>query len=109
MDILIPDSDLQKLCSTEREQNKRLGKAGAKKLRARLADLQAASRVTDLVAGKPHPLKGDRAGQFAVSLDGGRRLVFESANDPIPVGDDGSVVWDKVTAVRIVFIGDYHD
>jgi proteic killer suppression protein len=69
----------------------------------------AAQRVTDLIAGRPHPLKGDRSGQFAVDLDGGRRLVFEAASDAPPTQDDGSIDWRQVTAVTVVFIGDYHD
>lgn len=109
MKIDLSDNDLKTLCSHEREQKRRLGQTGARKLRARLADLIAASCVSELVAGHPHPLKGDRAGQFAVDLDGGRRLVFEPAADPPPTRDDGSVAWDRVAAVRIVYIGDYHD
>jgi proteic killer suppression protein len=100
---------LEKLCLTERQQKKELGAVGAKKLRSRLADIEAAATVRDLVAGRPHPLEGDRDGQFAVNLDGGRRLVFEPDHDPIPYEADGSVAWEKVTAVRIVWIGDYHD
>ena len=109
MDIFFADEGLEDLCRTERLQNKHLGAAGARKLRTRLADLAAAARVSDLVSGRPHPLKGDRAGQFAVDLDGGRRLVFEPAHDPPPLHDDGSIAWNQVTSVRIVFIGDYHD
>lgn len=109
MDILFADSDLELLCSQEREGKRRLGAKGAKKLRTRLADLQAAARVTDLVAGHPHPLKRDRQGQFAVDLDGGCRLVFEAAHDPKPQRADGQIAWDLVTAVCIVYIGDYHD
>lgn len=75
---------------------------------ARLADLRAARVVTELVAGHPEPLSGDRRGQFSLRLDGGRRLVFEPT-DPVPRGDDKAIVWGKVTSVRIVFIGDYHD
>ncbi|MEH2065392.1 MAG: killer suppression protein HigA [Nostoc sp.] len=75
----------------------------------RLAILGAASCVTELFAGRPHPLKGDRAGEFAVDLEGGKRLVFKPDNDPIPLTEDGSIDWSNVTAVCIVFIGDYHD
>lgn len=109
MDILFADASLERLCSQQREQNKQLGAQGARKLRARLADLAAASKVTDLAAGRPHPLVGDRAGQFSLRLDGGRRLVFEPAHEPVPQREDGSTAWDRVTAVRIIFIGDYHD
>ncbi|MEY2911543.1 MAG: hypothetical protein RLZZ184_852 [Cyanobacteriota bacterium] len=60
---------------------------------------------------------GDRAGQYALDIDKskpgrgrvGKRLVFKPDNDPVPLTEDGSVFWSKVTAVCIVFIGDYHD
>jgi proteic killer suppression protein len=48
-------------------------------------------------------------GQFALDLDGGRRLVFEPAHDPIPRKDDGGIDWSAVSRISIVFIGDYHD
>lgn len=108
MDILVVDAWLS-LCDDQKQQQKILGKVGAKKLRARLADLAAAARVTDLVLGDPHPLGHDRAGQFALRLHGGWRLVFEPAHDPPPQSADGAIAWDQVTAVRIVWIGDYHD
>ena len=108
MDILFRSTELEALCCNERTQQKHPGAAGAKKLRSRLGDLDAASRVSELVAGRPHPLKGDRAGEFALDLDGGRRLVFEPADTP-PVRDDGSIDWHRVTRVRITYIGNYHD
>ena len=37
-----------------------LGDIGARKLKARLSDLEAASHVTDFLTGNPHPLTGDR-------------------------------------------------
>lgn len=109
MRILFSDDDLQAVCSEEKRQKRELGAACAKKLRTRLADLAAASRVSDLVAGRPHPLVGDRQGQFSVSLEGGKRLVFEPANEPIPTRADGAIAWDHVTEVRIIYVGDYHD
>lgn len=42
-------------------------------------------------------------------LDGGRRLVFEPATEPPPLNEDGTIAWDRVTSIRVVFIGDYHD
>lgn len=88
---------------------KEFGNDCARKLRTRLADLRAAGNVAELTAGRPHPLKCDRAGQFALDLHGGKRLVFEAANNPVPIRSDASIAWDLVAKVRIVFIGDYHD
>jgi proteic killer suppression protein len=110
IEILFPTADLQRLCEQQKVAVRRLGPESARKLRTRLADLLAASAVGDLVAGHPHPLKGDRAGQFAVSLAGAHRLVFEPANDPMPRSQqEGAIDWARVTRVRVVFVGDYHD
>jgi proteic killer suppression protein len=88
---------------------KNLGSQCAAKLRIRLAALEAATRVTDLIAGNPHPLKGDRGGQFALSLAGGARLVISAAQNPCPTKADGSIDWSQITMVCIEFLGDYHD
>ena len=106
--ITFADDDLRQLCSTERLAKRRIGSKNTKKLKARLADLQVAANVSQLVAGRPHPLKGDRAGQFALDLDGGCRLVFAPANDTATAAG-GVIDWSKVTEVKVLEIGDYHD
>lgn len=109
LDISYANRALETVCTDARQAKRRLGEKGFEKLKRRLADLRAAANVRLLVAGRPHPLRGDRAGQFAVDLEGGSRLVFEPANNPVPKDLDGATAWDQVTAIRIVFIGDYHD
>lgn len=103
------DKKLRELCERKETADRKLGAACARKLRSRLADLQAAACVIDLVAGRPHPLRGDRAGQFALDLEAGTRFVFEPIHSPVPSREDGGFDWSRVTKVRIVFIGDYHD
>lgn len=109
MDIDFQNKDLRKLCESDTHAQRKLGPDCAKKLRARLSDLEAAERVTDLVAGKPHPLAGDRDGQFALSLAGGARLTIVADHEPLPTDSHGKIDWSKVSKIRIVFIGDYHD
>lgn len=109
MEINFKDKKIRDLCEKQAVAEKKLGAACARKLRARLSDMEAASRVTDLVAGNPHPLKGDRAGQFALDLAGGWRLVFAPDHDPCPTRPDGGIDWFQVTIVCIEYIGDYHD
>jgi proteic killer suppression protein len=109
MKITFKDNKLRKLCEVEKEAQKKLGAKSARKLKSRLEDLRASEIVTDLVSGRPDPLKGDRDGEFALDLDGGKRLVFEAANEPVPLKKDNSIDWSNVTSIRIVFIGDYHD
>lgn len=88
---------------------RKLGPEAARKLRARLADLEAAGSVTELIAGRPHELRGDRKGQYAVVIQGGMRLVFEPTRQPPPEHPHGGVNWTLVDDITIVFIGDYHD
>jgi len=109
MEIFFSKGDLQKLCESSRMMERRLGTACANKLKRRLADLQAAVTLKHVTAGRPHPLERDRQGQFALCLHGACRLVFESTDEPIPYNKDGTIAWNEVTKVRIVFIGDYHD
>lgn len=109
MDIEFSSPDLQALCEQQRLMTKQLGDICGRKLRTRLSDLRAVACVAELNAGRPHPLKGERTGQFALDLHGGKRLVFEPANIPLPILADGSIAWVLVTKVRIIFIGDYHD
>lgn len=108
MIIRFKTAELEDLCSDPKVQARKLGDVGARKLRTRLAEVLAASRVGELFNGKPHPLQGDLAGSFAVALDGGRRLVFEPADDPKPMTTDGVLDWPAVRSVCITFIGDYH-
>lgn len=109
MKINFKDKKIRELCEKKAVAVKKLGPDSARKLLNRLSDLEAASRVTDLVAGKPHPLTGDRAGQFAVGLAGGWRLVFAPDHDPCPTKSDGGIDWSEVTIICIEYIGDYHD
>lgn len=109
MEINIPDDDLRALCEQQRLAVRELGKPCARKLRSRLADIDAAAHVRELVAGRPHPLVGDRFGQFALDLHGGVRLVFEPDHNPVPAFSDGGIDWAQVTRITIIFIGDYHD
>lgn len=109
MEITFRDKKVRELCEIRATAEKALGKPCARKLCTRLGDLEAAASVADLIAGNPHPLKGNRAGQFALDLFGGRRLVFAPDHDPCPARPDGAIDWSLVTIVCIGFIGDYHD
>ncbi len=109
MEIDFATTKLRALCEQHTRMVGAFGFPCAKKLQNRLADLEAAAFVAELVAGRPHPLRGDRLGQFSVDLHGPVRLVFEPNQNPVPRNADKSIAWNQVSKVRIVFIGDYHD
>jgi len=102
---------MQKACNSERESDRLWGPENARKIRLRITDLTAADSLAQvflLPAARCHELKGGRAGQFAVDVRHPFRLVFEPANDPVPVRDDGGIDLPKVTKVRILDVEDYH-
>lgn len=109
IDITFRDRDLAKACQDKRECRKRFG-GDYKLLLRRLESLSAAVALDDLanVAGKLHPLRGERQGQWALNLWGLFRVVFEPANDPLPKLRDGGLDLSKITAVRILEVTDYH-
>ncbi len=109
MKVSYGDSDLEALCRQARIAIKKLGDPSAKKLQRRIAELHAARIVGELVAGRPHPLKGDRAGEFAVDLHGGHRLVFRPTLETAALKPDGSIDWAAVNEVTVIWAGDYHD
>lgn len=109
MEIRFKDKKIRRLCEVQAAAEKKLGAACARKLRIRMTELEAATRVTDLVAGNPHPLTGNRAGQLALDLAGGWRLTIAPANEPSSHRADGGIDWSQVTIVTIEYIGDYHD
>ena len=76
----------------------------------RIKDLEAAETLADMSAypGGCHPLKGTRKGQYSVRLWGGLRLVFVPSHNPMPLNDDGGLDLDKVIAVEIDSVVDYH-
>ena len=109
MDIDYKTTKLKKLCLSSNEAHKKLGPNSSKKLLTRLADIDAASNISELIAGRPHPYTGDKTGLFSLDLHGGDRLLFEPLKKPPPTKDDGGIDWSNVESIFIVFIGDPHE
>lgn len=101
--------ELKEICENEKTMRRKFGTLCADKLKTRLIDLISATNVGELIAGRPHPLKGKRLEQFSLSLHGGTKLIFKCADDPIPRTCDNAVDWNAVKSVCILSIEDYHD
>ncbi|MFW6438220.1 MAG: type II toxin-antitoxin system RelE/ParE family toxin [Armatimonadota bacterium] len=112
MEVFAANSRVATLLSPDRTHRvKRLGADAAHKLELRLNQLMAASNLealSTIPGAKPHPLAGDRAGQYAVTVHGGVRLIFVPHHDPLPRTADGGLNIAAVTAICVTEIGDYH-
>jgi toxin HigB-1 len=109
VDISFVDPEVEAICRQPKKAVAHIGALSAKKLSLRLSELFASDNVSELVAGRPHVLSGNRKGQMALDLHGGLRVVFKPTKLPPPQRKDGAIDWGRVTAVTIIFIGDYHD
>jgi toxin HigB-1 len=101
---------LEKWCSDDRLGTKHWGAEQWKVLKTRLVSLVVAPTLVDMdnVPGNCHPLRADRAGQFAVDLRGPYRLIFEPDHNPVPRLDDGGIDKSRVTKISIKEVDNYH-
>jgi toxin HigB-1 len=107
--VSFASAKLEKLCRQKQNATQAFGPQVAAKLQSRLAELFAAATVVELVAGRPHPLQGTRAGSFALDLHGGYRLIFKPTVQPPVKKPDGSIDWAQVSKVTITEVVNYHD
>lgn len=110
VEISFANTRLQKRCSSAQELRRELGPAGAKKTTAHLASLRAAPSLEEFrkLPGRCHELAGNHAGQLALSLPNGKRLIFEPDHDSPRTKADGGLDWTGVRSVRVLEIADYH-
>jgi proteic killer suppression protein len=110
VEISFANRKLQKLCESEKELRKAYGSDGAKKVMSRLSDLRAAATLEDMrnLPGRIHELTGNRAGQLAIDLAGGKRLIIAPTNGWSAEKSEGAHVWNAIDAVQVMEITDYH-
>jgi plasmid maintenance system killer protein len=111
LDVLFANAKLRKEFNSEQLLLKHHGDQRAKIIKRRMKAFSAASVLEDLrnAPGRCHELRANLAGRLALDLDGPYRLLFEPADDPIPVDGAGRLDWSKVTAIRILGVENYHE
>ena len=103
---------LAKLCSSEKDLVRTLGTLMARRVMARLGELEAATTLEDvwsLPQARAPELRGDRHEQISLDLVHPQRLVVSVGDDPVPRRDDGGLEWMRITAVVVEEITDTHD
>ena len=111
MEIVFDSDGFADDCNDFGRLVKKHNRQRARLLRRRLDDLRAAPNLRALrnLPGRCHELKGDRAGQLSLDLDGPYRLLFCPNHNPLPTTTDGGLDWGKVTAIVILSVVDTHD
>jgi proteic killer suppression protein len=74
MEISFKTKKIATLCNKNNKAVKKFGADCAEKLQLRLQQLWSAECLEDMKYGRPHPLNGNREGQFAIDLAGAVRL-----------------------------------
>lgn len=111
MDIAFKNRKLAKVFSSHATLAREYGDQMARTVAMRLAALRSARTLAVVPPTRPerrHLLSGRRKGQYAVDLVHPYRLVFEPAHDPVPHTTDGGIDMDRVTAITIMEVVDYH-
>nr|VFJ71892.1 MAG: proteic killer suppression protein [Candidatus Kentron sp. FW] len=103
---------LQKICSTQKEMQKKYGARISRKLMQRLMELQAAESLKEISHLPPprcHALSEDRAGQFSIDLIHPYRLLFIPIMNSIPVVEGKDMDRGKISEIAIIEIADTHE
>ena len=111
MDIAFRTRKLEKTVNAADTLQRAYGAPMARVIMLRMAVLRAARNLSLVPTTPPerrHQLVGDRDEQFAVDLVHPYRLVFEANHEPVPRKDDGGIDKERVTAITILDVVDYH-
>lgn len=106
--VTFTDEKLARTCGSDHDGKRRYGQDWPV-IRRRLKQLEAAPSLDEMLLGNPHPLKGELAGSWAVTISRNDRILFEVDHDPLPLLDDGGLDRSRVTAIVITEVShDYH-
>lgn len=111
MQITFSTSKLEKTFNTENALVKRYGSRMKIVIVNRMAVLDTASNLALVPTTPPermHQLVGQLKGKFAVDLVHPFRLIFEPNHELLPRKDDGGIDTQKVVAITILEVKDYH-
>ncbi len=110
MEVFFKTKKLEGVLGCEKNRTREYGAQAAKALVLRLSQLAAAETLHTLrsLPGRCHELQGDRAGQLAVDVSGGLRLIFKPKKNPPPTKPDGGLDWTAVTSIEILEVTNYH-
>jgi hypothetical protein len=104
MELAFDTLHLRRVCESDTEARKRYPAETVEQLHDRLADIRAATSVSDLVVGQPS-MDARPPARVRFKLDGGYELVCVGNHPTPPLMEDGLVNFDRMRRVRVVKIG----
>jgi proteic killer suppression protein len=113
MDITFNSKKLAKQLNDDKAMVKAYGAVSARKLQKILTQFHAAPNLGNFAPPyspphRCHELTGNRKGQLSVDVEHPYRLVFEPADEPLPMREEGGLDWGKVTRIKIKKVEDTH-
>lgn len=111
MNVVFRTKKLAKICSDRGSMTRTFGEPMARRLAARLQELEAASVLEDvrlLPQARAHELKGDRDEQISLDLVHPMRLIISIGDVPVPRRVDGGLDWNHSTTAIVEEIVDTH-
>ena len=104
LEIAFETERLRRICEDPHEAEMQIGESAATQLRHRLADIQAASDIYELPAGKPDAIRDGDAEMLLIDLSDGRRAIFSPNHAENPTTNDGDIDWRRVRRLRLTEI-----
>lgn len=104
MELSFQTRALRDTCESTDKLRRQYGDRAGESVKARLADLRAASTINDVVIGTPREVSHDGRPAMTLDLEDGYTMVFCPNHLKTPVSADASVDWSSVSRIKILAI-----
>ena len=104
MEISYQDQNLRQLCLSKNRAKTQFGDEFALKLKILLAELDVWNNVNELIEYGVYDLKIDDRNNITVDLGNESKLVFCAINLDIPLNEDRTINWAKITRIKVLRI-----
>ena len=107
VDLAFASLELRSICESRRLATNQLGSESAYELTQRLADISASPTASELANLFPDDIVDRSPSERAFRLER-HDLVFRAGHVNVPVLEDGSTDWTKVSRLRIIALEARH-
>lgn len=109
MDLAFESKHLRLVCEDETTAKEKFGVVITEVLKHRLADLRAATSISDLVVGNPRISDVVHTDCLVIDLRPGHQVVLKANHPENPLTDTGQLDWEKVRRLKVIHIGSEYE